>query len=240
MSQTKYVMSGGLAFAEEKDMEKLRQFSLKGWHVTDFKFMGYVTEKGQSSDYIYSVDYRTLKEGEKEEYFDFFLSSGWSHISSSGEIHLFRAAPGTTPIYSDRESVAEKHQNLGSTSKWIALSSVLLAVLAWIGLYLSSGNIKNVFAVATFPLTIVAVPSAWTVMTIYKNKWMAEEKKALVNMARTIIPLFLLGCVLFLIFFNGTENSMRTLAYMIVASITFPPAIWCIMSLSQKWKGKRA
>lgn len=36
MKQTKYMMSGGLAFSEEKDMEKLRRYSLKGWHVRDF------------------------------------------------------------------------------------------------------------------------------------------------------------------------------------------------------------
>jgi len=73
MSQVKYVMSGGLAFSEDKDMEKLRRFSLKGWHVSAFKFMGFRLEKGQCSDYIYSVDYRSLKEEETAEYFDFFF-----------------------------------------------------------------------------------------------------------------------------------------------------------------------
>ena len=47
MRQTKYITSGGLAFSEDKDMEKLRRFSLKGWHVSGFKFMGYTLEKGE-------------------------------------------------------------------------------------------------------------------------------------------------------------------------------------------------
>ena len=111
MRQTKYITSGGLAFSEDKDMEKLRRYSLKGWHVSDFKFMGYTLEKGESTDYIYSVDYRSLKEDEEEEYFDFFSSSGWSHIASEGDIHLFRAHPGTKPIYSDRDTIVEKHEN---------------------------------------------------------------------------------------------------------------------------------
>ena len=88
MRQTKYITSGGLAFSEDKDMEKLRRFSLKGWHVSGFKFIGYTLEKGENSDYNYSVDYRSLKENEEEEYFDFFLSSGWSHIASEANIHL--------------------------------------------------------------------------------------------------------------------------------------------------------
>ncbi len=37
MRKTKYFMSGGLAFSEDKDMEKLHRYSLKGWHVNDFK-----------------------------------------------------------------------------------------------------------------------------------------------------------------------------------------------------------
>nr|WP_222115737.1 DUF2812 domain-containing protein [Virgibacillus sp. SK37] len=72
MKETKYITSGGLAFSEDQDMEKLRQYSLKGWHVSDFKFMGYTLEKGESSDYIYNIDYRSLKDGEEEEYFGFF------------------------------------------------------------------------------------------------------------------------------------------------------------------------
>ena len=111
MRQTKYITSGGLAFSEDKDMEKLRRFSLKGWHVSGFKFMGYTLEKGESSDYIYSVDYRSLKEDEEEEYFDFFSSSGWSHIASEADIHLFRAHPGTKPIYTDRDTTVEKYKN---------------------------------------------------------------------------------------------------------------------------------
>jgi hypothetical protein len=139
MRQTKYMMSGGLAFSEDKDMEKLRQFSLKGWHVSGFKFMGYTLKKGQSADYIYSIDYRSLNEEETEEYFDFFSSAGWTHIASQGNFHLFRGLPGTKPIYSDQETVVEKHNNAGNSIKWTALSTVLLTVLLWFGTFISSG-----------------------------------------------------------------------------------------------------
>ena len=132
MRQTKYITSGGLAFSEDKDMEKLRQYSLKGWHVSGFKFMGYTLEKGESSDYIYSVDYRSLKEDEEEEYFDFFLSSGWSHIASEGDIHLFRAHPGTKPIYTDRDTTVEKYKNSSDSMKKLAIPFILITVLVWV------------------------------------------------------------------------------------------------------------
>lgn len=82
MSQTKFIMSSGLAFSEEKDMDRLRRQSLKGWHVDSFQFMGYSLKKGESKDYIYSLDYRTLASAEENEYFEFFSSAGWSHVAS--------------------------------------------------------------------------------------------------------------------------------------------------------------
>lgn len=123
MRQTKYITSGGLAFAEDKDMEKLHRYSLKGWHVSDFKFMGYSLEKGESSDYIYSIDFQSLEGDEEEEYFDFFSSTGWSHVVSEGDIHLFRAHPGTKPIYSDRHTMVEKHaSSIASMQKFNSFS----------------------------------------------------------------------------------------------------------------------
>lgn len=54
MNQIKYITSGGLAFSENKDMEKLRRYSLKGRHVFDFSFMGYSLERGKKP-IIYTV-----------------------------------------------------------------------------------------------------------------------------------------------------------------------------------------
>ncbi|WP_017728792.1 DUF2812 domain-containing protein [Halalkalibacterium ligniniphilum] len=177
MRQTKYITSGGLAFSEEKDMEKLRRFSLKGWHVSDFKFMGYTLEKGESSDYIYSVDYRSFKEDEEEEYFDFFSSSGWSHIASEGYIHLFRAPPGTKPIYSDRDTSVEKYENLIGSMKCLAIPLVLITVLVWVGAMISSGTLKSLLHVIAVILSIIAIPTAWTVIATYNNKWKVKGKK---------------------------------------------------------------
>lgn len=177
MRRTKYIISGGLAFSEDKDMEKLRRFSLKGWHVSDFKFMGYSLEKGESLDYIYSVDYRLVQEDEEDEYFDFFLSSGWSHIASNGDIHLFRARSGTKPIYSDRDTLVEKYKNLNSSMNYAAVPLVLLTVLTWGGTILSSGLLQSILQVIAVILSVVALPAAWTVIATYANKWKVEGKK---------------------------------------------------------------
>lgn len=241
MRQTKYITSGGLAFSEEKDMEKLRQFSLKGWHVSDFKFMGYTLEKGESTDYIYSVDYRSVKEGEEEEYYEFFSTSGWSHITSAGNIHLFRAYSGTKPIYTDCDTTAEKYKSLSDSMNRLAIPFILLTALIWIGAIISSGIFQSILLGVAVILSIIALPTAWTVITTYSNKWEVEGRKGLVNLVRTIPSLVLLILAILLLIVGGMEKdrALSLLAYMIAGATTLPPAIWVIMSLYHKMGEKK-
>ncbi|WP_427136960.1 DUF2812 domain-containing protein [Psychrobacillus psychrodurans] len=238
MKHTKYITSGGLAFSEDKDMEKLRRFSLKGWHVSDFKFMGYTLEKGELEDYIYSVDYRSLKEDEEEEYFDFFSSSGWSHIASEGYIHLFRAYSGTQPIYSDRDTSVEKHDNSINSMKRLAIPLVLITILAWVGAMISSGTLKSLLQVIAVIFTVIVIPTAWTVIATYNNKWKVKEKKGLVNLLKIIPFLLFIIAVIILLFVDGSE--LYLIASMVIGAIALPTAIWVIMSLFHKIGMKRA
>ncbi|WP_071394812.1 DUF2812 domain-containing protein [Bacillus tuaregi] len=232
MSQKKYMMSGGLAFSEDKDMEKLRQLSLKGWHVSDFKFMGYTLEKGESSEYIYSIDYRSLKEDEKEEYFDFFEASGWGHIASQGDIHLFRAQPGTTPIYSDRDTTIDKYVNSNDSMKRLTIPIVILTVLLWIGAMVSTGTFASVLLVIASILSIFAFPAAWTLLATYNNKWKAKGEKGFVYLLKTLY--FLLIIALFLLIFYGSDHVIGLFASMIFGAVALPFAIWVFMFLYHK------
>src|SRR5699024_9138033 len=226
MSQTKYITSGGLAFSENKDMEKLRKYSLKGWHVRDFKFMGYTLEKGVSSDYVYSVDYRSLKAEEEEEYFDFFSSAGWSHVASEADIHLFRASPGTKPIYTDRDTRIEKYKSSGNSMRKFAIPLVFITILAWIGTMLISGILESLLLVVAVILSIIALPTAWTVVATYNNKWKVEGRKKLVNLMKVIPVLLLFISVIILLVFNGSGTTIDILLYMIIGAVALPTAIW--------------
>ncbi|MFP7298978.1 DUF2812 domain-containing protein [Neobacillus niacini] len=235
MRHTKYVTSGGLAFSEGKDMEKLRRYSKEGWHVRDFKFMGYTLEKGEITDYIYSVDYRLLKQEEAEEYFELFSSSGWTHISSQGDIHLFRALPGTKPIYSDSESVVEKHDNLGSSMRWGTVGLVFVTAILWIAALISAGTLQMTFTIMAVILSIPAIPAAWTVMTIYSNKWNAEGRQGLARLIKSLPILFLILVTLIILYVvDDLNQSVRLLAYMLIGAVALPTAVWAIMSVYQK------
>ncbi|WP_040978150.1 DUF2812 domain-containing protein [Oceanobacillus jeddahense] len=232
MRQTKYMMSGGLAFSEEKDMKKLRQLSLKGWHVNDFKFMGYTLEKGESSDYIYSIDYRLLGEEEEAEYFDFFTSSGWSHVASSADIHLFRADPGTKPIYSDSDTTVEKYKNSSDFMTKLTIPLVFITALVWIGAIMSSGILQSILLVAAVIFSGIAVPAFWTTVVTYSTKWKTEGKYRLANLAKMIPPLLCFSTIILIMFIVGDAGfAIRFLAAMIIGGIALPAAIRGAMSL---------
>lgn len=239
MRKTKYMMSEGLAFSEGKDMEKLRQQSLNGWHVSSFKFMGYSLQKGESQDYIYSLDYRSLDDGEKREYFEFFSSAGWSHIASEGDMHLFRAKPNTKPIYSDSETKVEKYGHLTSSLIPFAIPFLSLTALSWLGTMFASGTFQTILQVTAIVLTVIAIPTAMTVLAAYSNKWKANGKTGLVKFSKLLPALLFLAALATLLFY-ADNNRITLLAAMIIGALGFPAAIWLLMTLFQKTRGRKA
>ncbi|GEN89848.1 DUF2812 domain-containing protein [Oceanobacillus sojae] len=231
MRQTKYMMSDGLAFSEEKDMEKLRRLSLKGWHVCDFKFMGYILEKGESSDYIYCIDYRSLEDGEEEEYFDLFSSSGWSHVASEGDMHLFRANPGTKPIYSDLDTIAEKYISSSNTMIKFAIPLFFITVLLWVGALMSSGVLQSILFTAAVIFSVIVILIAWTSISEYSNKWKTEGKHRLASLGKMTLPLLLLIAVIIMFFVIETDYAIQILTSMIIGGIALPTIIRGIISL---------
>ncbi|WP_273853435.1 DUF2812 domain-containing protein [Guptibacillus spartinae] len=125
MKQKKYLMSSGLAFSEKKEMEKLSDHAQKGWMLEKFAFLGFVLRKREPESVIYSLDYQ--KEAD-EEYFSYFQEAGWTHVCSAGEMHIFKAAPGTNPIYSDKQSEMEKYERESKSMKKVAVSALLVAL----------------------------------------------------------------------------------------------------------------
>lgn len=199
--------------------------------------MGYLLEKGESADFIYSVDYRSLKQDEEEEYFDFFSSSGWSYVASDGEIHLFRAKPGTKPIYTDEDTSVEKYAHLSSSLNKLIVPFVLMTVLAWIGVVFSSGLFKNILLFVAMILSVIAAPAAWTLIATYSNKWMVEGKKRLVILVKMTPVLLLIMAVIALILLEGERNILSILSFVMIGAIGGPMVIWIIKSLQQKMEG---
>ncbi len=74
------------------DLEKLSKKAKQGWLLKDLAFAGYRLEKSVPEEIEYSIDYRLLKEEEKEEYLELFVMAGWEHVCSSYDHALFQGS----------------------------------------------------------------------------------------------------------------------------------------------------
>ncbi|MEO3945761.1 DUF2812 domain-containing protein [Gorillibacterium sp. CAU 1737] len=124
--EKRYLPSSGLAFAEETIMSRLSKLAEEGWLLDSFAPLGFWLKRGEPQRLIYSLDMRDVTEDERRDYYDTFWSGGWTPVCSTGNIHIFAAAAGTPPIYSDRETHREKYIPMTRWVGWVALVSILL------------------------------------------------------------------------------------------------------------------
>jgi len=163
--------SNGLAFFEELDMKKLSKKAAKGWHLKRFRFAGYELEKGDAEDVIYNIDYRTLPADEKDEYFELFAFGGWTHVCSSADMHIFKATPGTTPIYSDVESAIDKLARLAKPVNIVASIMLAISMILWIWMTVSSGTLHHIAQQGFACSLIITVPALMTSGGVYYHMW---------------------------------------------------------------------
>ena len=171
MVKTKYIGSIGLAFSEKYDMKQLRKMSNKGWHLKQFGIMGYRLEQGEPEDVIYSIDYRKLQQDEEAEYLELFSFAGWTHICSWNDMHLFKAMPNTTPIYSDKESMLDKLNGSAQPVNQVLIVLCILAILFWFMMTFAPGSFQIVGKWAFLCSLPLVVPAIMTALAIQFHKW---------------------------------------------------------------------
>lgn len=105
--ETRYVMMRGLAFSETSDMKTLQNLAQDGWQLEGISFcIMFRLRKAEPEQVEYSMDYR---EDADEDYFEYFRATGWEPVLSAGHIHIFKAPPGTRPLYTDSQTIWEKY-----------------------------------------------------------------------------------------------------------------------------------
>lgn len=126
-------LGNGLAFSENKDMKMLEQMQAEGYSLCCVNRAGfYKFELSQPEEASYSVDYLHAKPGSEEYagYIEIFESAGWEHVCSSGDyMHWFKAPKGTTPIYTDNDSLLTKYQKMRKISVWCVVGGGLASIL---------------------------------------------------------------------------------------------------------------
>lgn len=202
MFNTKYIMSNGLAFAENEEMKMLSLYAKKGWILYKFGILGYKLKKSRPQQLQYSLDYRINPD---KEYFLYFNTAGWSHVCSAGNgIHIFSAQEGTKPIYTDNDTELEKYIEQYEIMKKVAIPSLLCTILSFTLTFLSKYNhvpdiYVIIFGVVSIPLCIVTVFSGLPCISYYcKINKIALNKSNVLNKNYKII--YRLTTILVLIF----------------------------------------
>lgn len=134
--KNKYVMIGGFAFSEHKDMRMLSGYAKEGW-ILDGIVGGffYRLRKDISQDIIYSLDYQSNAD---DEYFNLFEEAGWNKvISMDNQIHIFSAKQGTAPIYSDKNTEIDKYKTILEKMKKWAIGSFIAGIILLLGVVFS-------------------------------------------------------------------------------------------------------
>lgn len=104
------------AWQDEKEEAWLAEMSQKGLHLESVSPFGfYHFRKGDPENYIYRLDFRSLKARERDSYLQLFEDAGWEHIGDMGGWVYFRHIVNGTEIpdiYSDLESKIGKYQRV--------------------------------------------------------------------------------------------------------------------------------
>jgi hypothetical protein len=142
----KYVMISGLAFSEESDMEKLKNYASQGWILEDI--IGgffYKLKKDKPKDIVYSLDYQT---DANEEYLTIFKEAGWELVVSvEKQMHIFSAQAGTKPIYSDFESEVDKYIKMRNRTEKGTIYSLMIAIALICLLVVSVNFLRSTFLI---------------------------------------------------------------------------------------------
>jgi hypothetical protein len=104
------------AWQDEKEEAWLAEEAREGLHLQDVSPFGfYHFQEGQPGDYVYRLDFQSLKARDRESYLQLFEDAGWEHIGDMGGWVYFRhkvSSAELPEIYSDLESKVGKYQRV--------------------------------------------------------------------------------------------------------------------------------
>ncbi|PPB49841.1 hypothetical protein C4K88_03875 [Arthrobacter pityocampae] len=132
-------MGNGLAFSPEKDLAMFADMARQGKHLNGVAKLGHGWRftDGDPEDAVFDLAYESHPSA---DYFEIFRAAGWAPVISLGDTHIFKAAPGTTPVHSGVES--RRDELTRNRSLYLRYSAITLIafLLVTLGLRLVSWN----------------------------------------------------------------------------------------------------
>ncbi len=199
----------GLAFAEEADMRKLTEWAATGWRLSRINGMWMVLEQAPPEQAVFAIDYQDKPE---PEYYALCAAAGWHHvISIEGQIHLFKAAPGTAAIFSATD-MTTKYQRaarmFARPALWssVGLGASVAMLLGVVGPWVSTQASEWWLVVAQLVmLAVVLVLATMSIFTVLP--WVAYRVRLAgieVHMNRLVFGVLFAICGAVLGYFIGS------------------------------------
>ena len=167
MKDTKYVMMGGFAFADNTDMKKLKKLAKKGWRLDGYKYLSYRLKKAEPQDLDFAVDYNDHAD---EDYLMTFEKSGWKHELSIAHVHIFSAKEGTKPIYTDKDSKVQQLKYQEQAFKMPAIISFMTLIAALVIDFLFIPSTGIIHFLWTMLIILLIITTVFTVMPFFAYK----------------------------------------------------------------------
>ena len=92
---------------DDKEEAWLSEMDREGLHLEAVSLGRYKFRKSEPGNYVYRLDYQSLRSKDKESYLQLFEDAGWEHVGDMNGWMYFRiqADEGESPeIFSDAES----------------------------------------------------------------------------------------------------------------------------------------
>lgn len=160
MSTTK-TLGAGLAFEPEKDLARFAEMAAQGKRLAGIAHLGHGWRfvDGEPEDVVFDLAYELDPD---TDYLEYFWAAGWSHVLTAGNVHIFKAAPGTAPVHTGVESRCE--ELLRERNRFVGFSLVTLLFFVGVGLGLRHVD-WNVWLEMALLITAL-IPVVYTVLPL--------------------------------------------------------------------------
>lgn len=182
MKKHKYLLNYGLAFDEEKLIKKLNALATEGWILKEMGAFRYKLAKESPQELQYTMDYKNIDSESEAEYIEMMELSGWKCMCSYSGYYFFASKPGTTSIYTDKESYLEKYNETKSIFKKGAIFGLVTIMLLLIINILVPSDLKNNVYKVIFILILGCSVGALVPSLMVLSSQYFREKKALKKM----------------------------------------------------------
>ncbi|RTE50210.1 DUF2812 domain-containing protein [Actinobaculum sp. 352] len=99
-------LAHGMAVAPEKNLALFSDMAARGQALVGVSALGFMWrfKPAPAEDVIFALDYTDTP---NEDYLAVFEAAGWQHVLGIGDMQIFKAAPGTRPIHTEKQGERE-------------------------------------------------------------------------------------------------------------------------------------